>query len=330
MDELDSREWLLTNGLGSFASGTVCDAHTRTYHGWLIAALEPPGQRTLLLSRIDASLEIGGQVFDLGTNFWTSGAIAPMGYKLLQKFQVDPVPTWIWGWNNWQLRRRLVMPYGLSTPNLSGDVWFQNSVLIDYHYEGIESATLSLRPLVGDRIFHYQQHADSDLEFVQLVEAQSILLQARSPAWVGTSWQLSWSQGRYQPDGMWYWGYRYPEETARGLSDREDLYTPGALTVTLNPGDTITLEARVRSADGCDFPLDAQTVDRAIAEEHQRLRTVFAGLGIEAQGTGSEDADSGSQDSVLSPSSSPLPWPSLSSNPAINLLSIALQPMGRL
>jgi glycogen debranching enzyme len=310
MDELDSREWLLTNGLGSFASGTVCDAHTRTYHGWLIAALEPPGQRTLLLSRIDASLEIGGQVFDLGTNFWTSGAIAPMGYKLLQKFQVDPVPSWTWGWNNWQLRRRLIMPYGLSTPNPSGNLRFQNSVLIDYRYEGTESATLSLRPLVGDRIFHYQQHADPDLEFVQLVEAQSILLQARSPAWVGTSWQLSWSQGRYQPDGMWYWGYRYPEETDRGLSDQEDFYTPGALMVTLNPGDTITLEARVRSIDGCDFPLDAQTVDRAIAEEHQRFKIIFGGLGIEGQGTGNENADSSSPDLVRSPISpppSPLP-----------------------
>ena len=63
MDNLDTREWLLTNGLGSFASGTVCDARTRTYHGWLIAALEPPSQRTLLLSHLEASLEVGGRVW---------------------------------------------------------------------------------------------------------------------------------------------------------------------------------------------------------------------------------------------------------------------------
>ncbi|HEY9646777.1 MAG TPA: glycogen debranching enzyme N-terminal domain-containing protein, partial [Chroococcidiopsis sp.] len=54
MEQMDTREWLLTNGLGGFASGTVADVHTRTYHGWLFAALNPPGQRTLLLSRLDA------------------------------------------------------------------------------------------------------------------------------------------------------------------------------------------------------------------------------------------------------------------------------------
>ncbi|QYO62710.1 glycogen debranching enzyme N-terminal domain-containing protein [Leptolyngbya sp. 7M] len=109
MDNLDTREWLLTNGLGSFASGTICDAHTRTYHGWLSAALDPPGQRTLLLSRIDASLELAGQLVELGVNFWKSGAVAPLGYRLLQGFEVDPVPTWTWSRSHWQLTRRLLM-----------------------------------------------------------------------------------------------------------------------------------------------------------------------------------------------------------------------------
>ena len=59
--DIDTREWLLTNGLGSFASGTVSDARTRTYHGWLIAALAPPSGRTLLLSHLEASL-ISGKV----------------------------------------------------------------------------------------------------------------------------------------------------------------------------------------------------------------------------------------------------------------------------
>ena len=288
MKELDTREWLLTNGLGSFACGTVCDAHTRTYHGWLIAALEPPGQRTLLLSHIDASLEIGGQLFELGTNFWTSGAIAPLGYRLLQHFDAVPVPTWTWEWNQWRLRRRIMMPYGLVPSSPAGEAHseesptgeapqFHNSVLIDYRYDGKEPAILYLRPLIADRIFHYQQHADPDLQVVQVVEPHCILLQAKSPAWTGTSWQLSWSQGRYQADGMWYWGYRYPEETRRGLSDREDLYTPGELMVTLQPGDSVTLEAKVRTGDShWNEALHSQTFDRAIEAEQQRLNTLFA------------------------------------------------------
>lgn len=158
MDNLDTREWLLTNGLGSFASGTVADARTRTYHGWLIAALVPPTQRTLLLSHLDASLEVAGQVVALGTNFWGSGKVDPTGFKLLRSFELNPVPTWVWGDNNWQLSRQLVMPHcwagGAGGASNSS---FCSRTLIQYRYEGCREAILKLRPMIGDRNFHHQQ-----------------------------------------------------------------------------------------------------------------------------------------------------------------------------
>jgi len=88
MADLDTREWLLTNGLGSFASGTVSDARTRN-HGWLIAALDPPSRRTLC-SHLDASLEVAGLVV-AGNDFWGS-KVEPTGFKLLRSFEVEPVP----------------------------------------------------------------------------------------------------------------------------------------------------------------------------------------------------------------------------------------------
>jgi len=294
MDELDTREWLLTNGLGSFASGTICDAHTRTYHGWLVAALEPPGQRTLLLSHIDASLTVVGREFELGTNFWVGGAIAPAGYHFLQSFQVDPVPTWVWGQSHWQICRRLIMPHGLGAvapPPLSHNPLnsllnslphnqFDNRILIHYHYEGEETAILRLRPLIGDRVFHTQQQADSKVYFAQLIESNRILLQAKRLNWTGTSWQLSWTKGDYYSDSLWYWGYRYPEETRRGLADQEDLYCPGSLMVVLEPGESVTLEAYVRSSNH-ERPhplLQEQTFDQAIQTEQQRLTTAFSAI----------------------------------------------------
>lgn len=276
MDNLDVREWLLTNGLGGFASGTICDGHTRTYHGWLIAALEPPGQRTLLLARIDASIEIAGQSLDLGVNFWKSGAIAPQGYRLLQSFQVEPIPTWTWGQSDWQLSRRLIMPHGLlhSDPEQPK---FCNRLLIQYQYQGPETAVLKLRPLITDRIFHYQQRAYPDLQFSQLIEPSGILLQAKRLDWVGTPWQLNWTQGDYYSDGMWYWGYRYPEETQRGLADTEDLYSPGCLVTVLASGDTITLQACIRYPNAPKEPLlTPQTFSCALTAEQERLATAFA------------------------------------------------------
>ena len=275
MTELDTREWLLTNGLGSFASGTVSDAHTRTYHGWLVAAIDPPSDRRLLLARIDASLEVNGQQFELGTNFWKSGTIAPTGYQLLQSFTDSPAPTWEWATLQWRCTRQLLLPHGLQ----ADDRWC-NHVLIRYRYEGSAPAVIKLRPLIADRNFHHQQQADPNLHFSQLIDPQRILLQAQRSNWIGTPWQLCWTQGNYYPDGLWYRNYSYPEEARRGLSDREDLYSPGYLVITLQPGETLTLEARVRHPDPAQpyNHLNAATFDQALQAEQQRLDQQFAAL----------------------------------------------------
>jgi len=286
MDDLDTREWLLTNGLGSFASGTVSDARTRTYHGWLIAALDPPSRRTLLLSHLEATLEVGGQVWALGTNFWSDGTIAPRGDRNLRSFEIDPVPTWVWSGENWQLTRRMVMPYGLAGERGRGaegqrgrgaeeNPQFCNRILIEYRYEGGEVAILRLRPLIGDRNFHHQQSAAPGLDFSQLLGQRQVSLQATRPGWAGTPWQLRWSDGNYQPEGVWYWGYEYPEEKRRGLGSSEDLYSPGYLTITLQPENALTLEAQVGWPDAEADRLRKEDFEQAVWGEKQRLKVVY-------------------------------------------------------
>jgi len=252
MDQLDTREWLLTNGLGGFASGTVSDARTRTYHGLLIAAIAPPGERTLLLAQVDAVLMVGGRTYELSTNYWQDGEISPRGDRWLRSFSIDPLPTWVWGGSNWQLTRQILMPHAYSGNEKLVDhaIERQNRVLVHYRLEGENPARLTLLPLIGDRNFHSQQRYDSQQHFSQVVEPQRVIFQSHHQQQSGIPWQLSWSQGTYQPDSHWYWDYLYPEETQRGLSDREDLYNPGKLIVLLEANDTVTLEASVRGADG--------------------------------------------------------------------------------
>ncbi|HEY9694389.1 MAG TPA: amylo-alpha-1,6-glucosidase [Oculatellaceae cyanobacterium] len=276
MDKLDTREWLLTNGLGSFASGTISDAHTRTYHGWLIAAVNPPQERTLLLSHLDASLEVDGRVFALKTNFWGDGTISPLGYQLLHSFDINLAPTWLWGEDDWQLNRQIIMPYGVveqvtaNTCNLK----LSNRILIQYRYQGKQMAILKLRPLIGDRNFHHQQSAQG-LNFSQILGSQHICLQAFNPGWQGTFWHLRWSAGEYQSQGVWNCNYYYLEENKRGLGDREDLYCPGYLTVKLQPGDAVTLEARVGLPDSEQPLLNNIDFDQAVQTESQRLTQLF-------------------------------------------------------
>ncbi len=284
MQDLDQREWLLTNGLGSFASGTVCDARSRIYHGWLIAALNPPSERTLLLSHIEASVEVAGQVWQCGTNFWVGGEIVPRGDRWFRSFTIDPVPTWVWGENQWQLTRRLVMPNHFAQP--SGD--FHQSVWIEYTYQGTEAATLKLRPLIGDRNFHHQQLADPDCRFSQSLGNQAVGFQAIRPGWRGTPWSLGWSAGQYETTGVWYRNYYLPVEHQRGLGDREDLYNPGQLSVKLQPGEKVVLIAQLVSEktfpdweihtaiNGYNFDFDA-----VVHREQQRLEQLFSPLLIQ-------------------------------------------------
>jgi glycogen debranching enzyme len=298
MSDLDTREWLLTNGLGSFASGTISDARTRTYHGWLFAATNPPSERTLLLSHLEASLEVLGSVVALGTNIWGNGQIERSGYDLLRSFDINPVPKWIWGKDNWQLSRQLLMPYSWGASgkgaegqrdtgeNNNSSVNSQQStvntlnaqsdrILIHYRYEGSAKAILRLRLLIAERDFHHQQRFNPELQFSQLLGQQQVCLQARKSEHFGIPWHLRWTQGNYQPDAVWYWDYRFPEETKRGLGDKEDLHSPGYLTVTLKPGDTVTLEARVGFPDPVLSVLTHEIFAEAIEAEQERLSQIF-------------------------------------------------------
>jgi len=279
MKDLDTREWLLTNGSGSFASGTVCDARTRIYHGWLIAALEPPGRRTLLLSHLEASLEVGGQIVSLGTNFWTGKKVDPCGYQFLQSFTTEPVPTWIWAQeSDWQLSRQLVMPHVpldenravVSPTCASVPVW--NRVLVKYAYTGSADAILRLRPFIGDRSYHDYQKERPDLSFSQLIGFNQLYLQAIQVGTPGTAWLLRWTCGHYQPEGVWYWSYYYPEEAGRGLDCLEDLYSPGYLSVRLQPGDCLTLDALVCLPNQPLPDLSDSTFDQLVLTERQRLQ----------------------------------------------------------
>src|SRR6188472_1435342 len=83
------KEWLITNGIGGFASGTVMGINTRRYHGFLIAALKPPVERTLLLASINEEAEIDGRTYYLGANEYPDGKIHPGGIVHIDEFRLE-------------------------------------------------------------------------------------------------------------------------------------------------------------------------------------------------------------------------------------------------
>src|SRR5437899_10517423 len=93
LDIAEQREWLVTNGIGGYASGTVSGNLTRRYHGLLVAALHSPVGRTQLVAKLDETASYDGSDYALATNSRASGAVEPKGYINLVEVRMEGYST---------------------------------------------------------------------------------------------------------------------------------------------------------------------------------------------------------------------------------------------
>jgi predicted glycogen debranching enzyme len=128
------REWLETNGLGGFASGTINGCNTRRYHGLLVAATKPPVGRFVLLSKLEETLIIDGRRYELGTNRYP-GAIHPQGFQYLKQFRLEPFPIFTFMIDGIEIEKTLFMVQG------------ENTTVIQYRVKGKAARIqLEIRP----------------------------------------------------------------------------------------------------------------------------------------------------------------------------------------
>src|SRR5438445_6356763 len=112
----ERREWLCANGIGGYASGTVAGSLTRRYHGLLVAALDPPLGRTLLVAKADETAMYDGFALPLATNRWAGGAIEPRGYVAIERFALNgTTPVWTYAVADALIEKRVWMEPGANT-----------------------------------------------------------------------------------------------------------------------------------------------------------------------------------------------------------------------
>ena len=120
-------EWLHTNGAGAYAMSTVALMHTRRTHGILVAAIDPPVNRYVILSHADVQVEVAGKVYRLWTHQFPEIAPTP-GYRLLRRFVQDPIPTWMFGLGDGEFEVKLSLVRG------------RNALVLAYTWRGASSA----------------------------------------------------------------------------------------------------------------------------------------------------------------------------------------------
>jgi predicted glycogen debranching enzyme len=223
----------VTNGLGGFACGTVCGANTRRYHGFLMASLKPPVERTLLVAKIELSAQYLGIETDLSANEFAGGAISGQGFVYLESFAVrDGIPTWRYALADALLEQRIFMAPGANTSYLSLELLRASAPL-----------RVALKPLIAYRDYHSHNRG------AQPFQLESDSEQCRVLAFAGARpYRLSISQGRFAAAPQWYWNFWHRVEADRGLDALEDLLMPGTFAADLSPNRPVYLVATAETA----------------------------------------------------------------------------------
>jgi predicted glycogen debranching enzyme len=256
---MDHREWLETDGLGGFASGTVGGARSRRYHALLLAATRPPTGRFVLVNGIEAVVTTAAGVTTLQPERYAPGGLHPESTARLVSFSDDPWPLWRFRLDDGTvLEQEIVQKRGAPITAVS---WRR--------VEGDGPASLAVRPFLSGRDYHALHHENDAFRFAAAEsEAGRILWRPYD----GVPGVLAVHNGAFQAQPHWYRGFLYEEERDRGLDHVEDLAAPGILRFDLSGGEAILLLAAdiggaERRPDHRDF---ASSGDAAAMLEHIR------------------------------------------------------------
>ncbi len=254
----ERREWWLANGRGGYAGGTLALSLTRRYHGLLVAPIDPPLGRVLVLAKADATLHADGADYPLFTNRWGSGAIVPEGYRLIDGFALDgSVPVWRFRCGGRVVEHRIWLEPGADTVCLAWRL-----------VEG-GPARLSVTLLANGRDHHGDTWPDG---FRPAVAADGARLSVAAAnrftlAIVATA-------GEMAPGGEWYWDFDLPVERERGLGDRDAHLHVGDARLDLIPGEWAGLAASLAPNPDPDLAAALarrQAADRAVLDRARDL-----------------------------------------------------------
>jgi predicted glycogen debranching enzyme len=223
-ENLFDKEWLVTNGLGGYASSTFSGANTRKYHGLLVAALNPPVERQVIVSKVEEYIvKEDNSLIHLTTNQYP-GTTYPLGHNAIKEVDAEPFPRTVWETEGYQLGKQVLMPHG------------SNTTIVEYYNLGAETIVINIHPLWVYRNHHQLQYESGYYDFYTSQEGNRITVYPHHNA-EPVYWMFT--KGEFYEDRTWYKNVFYKEEAARGFDATEDRYQIGYVQVLLEPGENV-------------------------------------------------------------------------------------------
>jgi predicted glycogen debranching enzyme len=262
-EAVTSLEWIETNGLGGWSSSSVSGAHTRSYHGLLVASDPAALSRRVLLSRLDETVRCEERTWELATRRYP-GAVNPEGCRFLRSFARRPFPVFEYETVDFVLRKQIAAVAG------------ENVCIVTYELvQAAKPVVLELRPFIAGRGYHELGQA-RDASMTRWSFEDGTFSLRDFPGCESLSIHVP--GGRFTEGPDWYYRFEYLEEKARGLSFLEDLFTPGFFSIALRPNCPITVVAAVEHAERIDGPalVNRERERRAALVEKLPVRDAFA------------------------------------------------------
>jgi predicted glycogen debranching enzyme len=219
-----TKEWLETNGLGGWASSTICGTNTRNYHGMFVLATRPPVGRLVILSKLEEVVVIDGTRHEIQANQFPS-TVRDSGLKNHTRFTKGLFPSFLYNVGEVEFEKTIAAIHG------------KNIVVVIYEVKKAPAPfTLELKPFVAGRDYHSLGKANDSINREVLFGEDILTLQPyhdTPPVCI----QVKGASFRYHPD--WFLNFEYKEEQARGLGFSEDLFSHGNFELSLKAGDKL-------------------------------------------------------------------------------------------
>lgn len=241
-ETLRSKEWLTTNGIGGYASGTLSGANSRRYHGMLIAANNPPTSRKVLVAKVEEGIALKrDHQVELSANQYPS-AIHPQGFQYLTQFEQNPFPTFQYEINGHLLEKSIFMVYG------------HNATVIEYKNLGTQSIPLSMTPFLVDRDYHGLFSEGRVFDFYYEKIGDILKIHSR---YGSAPLYIKQESGTFEENRFWVKDLIHEQEKYRGLDYQEDAYVVGKFHQLLSPNKScfliMTSDANVLESSPLDL-----------------------------------------------------------------------------
>ncbi len=250
------KEWLITNGIGGYAQSTIIGANTRRYHGLLVAALESPGRRNLILSKLDESIDLDGKKYNLYTNICKN--YVSEGYKYLDSFEKEAFPKFKYLVEDVEITKKICMQYGKNTVVVTYKILNKNHKL-----------KLNLAPVLNSRDFH-SMSTNHNFELSQNIKENRIKLiidnNVENPVY------MKISEGKYiEHYNNTFNNMFYIEEEKRGFFPEENHIVSGVFEIDINPNE----EKEISFICSLEHDIDELDAKVIMAKEKVRIENII-------------------------------------------------------